>query len=229
VIATLGVLLLLLSNARWPLIAIAGLFALATVAAPLNQARIGTSVSLQKHIVFGAWFGCILAGYALARLLRYKVLIGAAAATLLLVLSSLYTGQATNLFHSWAPENLAFIKGLRKLVHPGEQRYLIEGYSDIPAYYIGSSVNSIQWKEAVRYSYTDPQTGAFYLNGPAFEDAIRRRVFTLIILNFTEKNDYAIANDIARFKNYQIIGHLPPSSIGSHNTYTVWRVTGGQS
>lgn len=229
VIAAIGAVLLFFSGPRSPFAAAGALLALATVAAPLNQARIGTSVSLQKHIVFGAWFGCILAGYALNRLLRYKALIGAAAVALLLLLANLYTGQATDLFHSWAQENPAFIVGLKKLVRPGDQRYLIEGYSDIPAYYVGSSVNSIQWKEAVRYSYTDPQTGAFYLNGPAFNDAIRRRVFTLIIVNFTEKNDYDIASDVARYRDYRIVGHLPPSSIGSHSAYTVWRVTGAQS
>ena len=50
----------------------------------------------------------------------------------------------------------------------------------------------IQWKEAVSYSYTDPQTGS-YKGDQAFADAIRRRVFTLIILNYQEPQDHAIA------------------------------------
>jgi putative flippase GtrA len=234
VIAATGGLLLFLTSARARFAVLGVLLGLAAVAAPLNQARIGTSTSLQKHVVFGAWFGCILAGYALARLLRYRPLIGAGAAGLLIALSSFYAGQATN-FVSWPAENPAFIAGLKKLVHPGPQKYLIEGYDDIPAYYIGPSVSSIQWKEAGAYSYTDPQTGQFLRNGPALADAIRHRVFALVILNFTHatpnepSNDLAVANAIARYGGYKIVGHLPPSSIGSHNTYTVWRVTEGRS
>ena len=231
-IAVVGALLLFLSGARARFAVPGILLVLAAVAAPLNQARIGTSTSLQKHVVFGAWFGCILAGYALTCLLRYRPLISAGAAALLIGLSSFYTGQAAS-FVSWPAENPAFIAGLKQLVHPGSQRYLIEGSDDIPAYYVGS-VSSIQWKEAGTYSYIDPQTGKFLLNGPALVDAIRHRVFTLVILNFTDptpnepSNDYAVADAIAHYGGYQIIGHLPPSSIGSHHTYTVWRVTGGQ-
>jgi putative flippase GtrA len=234
VIAATGALLLFLPSARARFAVLGVLLALAAVAAPLNQARIGTSTSLQKHVVFGAWFGCILAGYALARLLRYRPLIGAGAAGLLIALSSFYAGQATS-FVSWPAENPAFITGLKELVHPGSQKYLIEGYDDIPAYYIGPSVSSIQWKEAGAYSYTDPLTGQYLLNGPALADAIRHRVFALVILNFTHatpnepSNDLAVANAISRYGGYKIVGHLPPSSIGSHSSYTVWRVAGGQS
>jgi putative flippase GtrA/4-amino-4-deoxy-L-arabinose transferase-like glycosyltransferase len=231
-IAVVGALLLFLSGARARFAVPGILLVLAAVAAPLNQARIGTSTSLQKHVVFGAWFGCILAGYALTRLLRYRPLILAGATALLIGLSSFYTSQATS-FVSWPAENPAFIAGLKQLVHPGSQKYLIEGYDDIPAYYIGS-VSSIQWKEAGDYSYIDPQTAEFLLNGPALTDAIRHRVFTLVILNFTHatpnepSNDYAVADAIARYGGYRIIGHLPPSAVGSHDTYTVWGVMGGQ-
>jgi putative flippase GtrA len=229
VAAAVGMILLFASRHRSVgMLVVGALLMLATVAAPLNQARIGTTVSLQKHVVFGAWFGCILAGYGLDRLLRYRVLVGAAALALVTALSAYYTHQASAFYGSWRPENMAFIAGLRPLVHPGSDRYLIEGYDDIPAYYIGPSVSSIQWKEAGSYSYTDPQTGS-YKGDQAFADAIRRRVFTLIILNYQEPQDYAIADDIARYGGYRVAGHLPPSTVGANSTYTVWRVTGAQS
>ena len=100
---------------------------LATVAAPLNQARIGTTVSLQKHVVFGAWFGCILAGYGLERLLRYKALVGAAAIVLLTALSAYYAAQAEHLLHSWRPENLHSLRGCARSYTPASGRYLIRG------------------------------------------------------------------------------------------------------
>jgi putative flippase GtrA len=230
VTAVVGMILLIAPRNRSnALLVIGALLLLATIAAPLNQARIGTTVSLQKHVVFGAWFGCILAGYGLERLLRYKVLVGGGVLALLTALSAYYAHQATDFYHSWSPENPAFTTELRTLVHPGADRYLIEGYDDIPAYYVGASISSIQWKEAVSYSYIDPGTGTHYEGDAAFADAIRRRVFTLIILNYQEPQDYAIVSDIARYRDYRIVDHLPPSDIGSNSTYTVWRVTGGVS
>jgi hypothetical protein len=224
VAAAAGLVLLAVSKQRSRvMLAVGGLLMAAAVAAPLNQARIGTTVSLQKHVVFGAWFGCILAGYALERLLRYRVLVGAAAVALVAGLSAYYAHQASALYNGWRPENPAFIAGLGKLVHPGSQRYLIEGYDDIPAYYVGPSVSSLQWKEAGAYSYAG-QSG-----DPALADAIRHRVFTLIILNYQEPQDYAIATDIARAGGYAVAGHLPPSSLGGGSAYTVWRATGGPS
>jgi len=109
VIATMGMLSLLVSRSRSNVLLIIGaLFMFATVAAPLNQARIGTIVSLQKHVVFGAWFGCILAGYGLDRLLRYKALVGAGALGLLTVLSAYYTHQVLqSRFHFERPSGWA--------------------------------------------------------------------------------------------------------------------------
>jgi hypothetical protein len=205
---------------------------LACIAAPLNQARIGTSVSLHKHVVFGAWFGCFLAGYAVTRILRVRVLIAACALAALVLLGAVNAMTAQTFYGNWPTENMAFIAALKPYVHSGDDRYLLSGYDDIPAYYVGS-VSSVQWKEAGDYSYTDPQTGQVLVNGPAFADAIRHQVFSLIILNFQggvpgePANDYAIAADIAKYGGYKIVGHLPPDDSASRNYYTVWRVTGG--
>ena len=237
VLALAGALLLPWAGRRFPaasrgaLPLLGALLLLAVVAAPLNQARIGTSVSLQKHVVFGAWFGCMLAGYAVTRILRWRVLIGACACALLVPLAAENALTAQG-YYRWATENRAFIADLKKYVRPGDQRYLISGYDDIPAYYV-NYVSSVQWKEAGTYSYIDPRTGEFLLNGPAFDDAIQHRVFALIILDFKSGgspnepvNDYLIQGAIAKYGNYRIVGHLPPNDSSSNNYYTVWRVTG---
>lgn len=239
VLTVLGVVVLLItSRSRFPharrgaVVLLCAILLFAAIAAPVNQARIGTSVSLQKHVVFGAWFGCFLAGYALTRILRIRVLIGAAALVLAVPVAAANALTAQALYR-WPTENPAFISALKAYVRPGDERYLISGYDDIPAYYVGN-VSSLQWKEAGTYSYTDPETGQFLLNGPAFADAIRRRVFTLIILDFPTNaapdepaNDYLIAADIAKYRTYKVVGHLPPGDSSSSNYYTVWRVSGG--
>jgi hypothetical protein len=239
-IAAAGALLLVILGRRlFPgagtgsLLALASVLVLATIAAPANQARIGTIVSLQKHVVFGAWFGGILAGYAVSALLRYRALIAVAVCGLLLGYATVNTSQAAN-FYRWPTENPAFITALEKYVRPGDQEYLIQGYSDIPAYYV-RDVTSIQWKEAGNFSYTDPETGKLLGGAPALTDAIRDRKFELVILNFAPStlgepaDDYAAAAAIAKYGRYQAVGHLPPSTVGSANYYTVWRrVTEGK-
>lgn len=232
--AMVGAFLLLLIGRRFfpdaatgSIAALVAVLVFATIAAPANQARIGTTVSLQKHVIFGAWFGCILAGYAFSVVLRYRVLIAIAACGLLFGYTTFNMSQATNFYH-WSSENPKFITALKKYVRPGGQAYLIQGYSDIPAYYAGY-VRSVQWKEAGNFSYTDPKTGKAFTGEPALANAIRNREFEVVMLNFTSSapgepaDDYAVVNAIARYGGYQIIGHLPPSSVGSKNYYTVWQ------
>jgi hypothetical protein len=232
VIAAIGVILLLIERRHTPFAIVGVILLIAFVAAPLNQARIGTTTSLEKHVVFGAWFGCIIAGYTLDRLLRYRWLSGVAAVILLFGLSALYMNQAYGLFHGWSRENPAFIAALKKYVHPGAGKYLIEGYADTPAYYAGPGITSLQWKESGDYSYLDPQTGTELYGPPAVTAAIRNKVFSAIILNFTPATAEEIADDdaataaIAKFGNYRIAGKLPPSAAGSHSTYTVWERAG---
>ncbi len=229
VIAAAGMVILAFSKLA-PISAVAALLLLGLIAAPLNQARIGTLVSLQKHSDFGAWFGCILAGFALTRILRYRALISACGVLLIFALPAAYLHQATSLYHTWEPENPAFIARLSGLVHSGRQVYLVEGYDDVPAYYIGSRITSLQWKEAGGYSYTDAATGIHYRDDQAFAEAVQHKVFTLIILNFTKAapgepgNDYGIVADIARYGGYHLVGQLPPPTTGGTSRYIVWQI-----
>jgi hypothetical protein len=225
VMATVGMIALMLPKIR-PMSIVAVLLLLATFAAPVDQAVIGTSTSLQKHVVFGAWFGCILVGVALARLLRHKMLIVIGGAALIVVLPIGFANQAWSLYHSWPEENPAFIRGLKAMVHPGQERYLIEGYSDIPAYYVGPSVNSLQWNDIGTFSGADPASGTFNFSSPVFARAIRQQVFTLIIVGPSNDSSGAssILAAIKEYDDYHIVGHLPPATIGSHSAYTVWRV-----
>jgi hypothetical protein len=228
VIAAIGVLLLLSERRSTPYLVMGFVLMAALVAAPLNQARIGTTTSLHKHVVFGAWFGCVLAGYALNRLLRSQWFSITVAVAILVTISALSMSQAYSLFHTWSQENPIFITELKKYVHPNDGRYLIEGYSDIPAYYAGSNITSTQWKETIAYSYRDPRTGA-ELSGPsAISAAVRNRVFTAIIINFTPgkpeeiADDDAVAAAISRFGGYRKVAELPASTASSHAIYTVW-------
>ncbi len=85
-------------------------FSLATVLlaacllAPVEQARIGTTTSLHKHVVFGAWFACIAGGYAIQRMSRldvrpaWAVAMTALAAAVVLIPGQ---SQATFIYETW--------------------------------------------------------------------------------------------------------------------------------
>ena len=68
VLAVLGAVLASRGEARGKLLP--AVLAAAALLVPAEQARLHTTVSLQKHVVFGAWFAAIAAGYAMARLSR---------------------------------------------------------------------------------------------------------------------------------------------------------------
>ena len=225
VLAAVGLIALTMPRNR-PVSVIAVLLLIASFAAPLEESLIGTSISLQKHVVFGAWFGCVLAGVALARLLRHKLLIGTLGALLIGALPAAYAGQAASLYHSWPAENPAFVGGLKALVHPGRARYLIEGYPNIPAYYVGSSVSSLQWNDIGASSDPNPAAEAQNINASSLVKAIMRKEFTLIILESSSqsKSQTSVLADIRNYGGYHIAGHLPPATIGSRVGYTVWRV-----
>jgi putative flippase GtrA len=228
VIALAGMLFLLGRRGTGALRVMGAVLLLAALAAPLNQARIGTTVSLHKHVVFGAWFGCIIAGYALSRILRNRGLAGIGLACLTFAAPLAFAGQAAALDQTWSHENPAFIAALRPLLHPGSEKYLIEGHAAIPAYYIGPSINSNQWKDEATFGYTDPVTGRSYGGDPGYARAIKNRYFTLIIIDMEDPHDPAIAADIGKYGGYQFLTHLPPYIYGAANYFTVWRVTGGK-
>ena len=68
VLAALGAVLASRGQGRGKLLP--AVLAAAALLVPAEQARLHTTVSLQKHVVFGAWFAAIAAGYAMARLSR---------------------------------------------------------------------------------------------------------------------------------------------------------------
>ena len=78
-IAVLGAALCLWLERDWSRRLVTSLLVMAGTLAPLNQARIHTSTSLDKHADFGAWFMAMAAGYAIAALRRGHFLQRAAA------------------------------------------------------------------------------------------------------------------------------------------------------
>ena len=95
------------------------LFIIAAVLAPVEQARIGEITSLHKHVVFGSWFLCMVAGYAVSRIshldgrLAHGAIIGG---VLVGVFAATGFAQATAFMSSW-PQGKYAVQAIGESVH----------------------------------------------------------------------------------------------------------------
>jgi 4-amino-4-deoxy-L-arabinose transferase-like glycosyltransferase len=113
--------------------------AMAILLVPAEQARIGTTVSLHKHVVFGAWFASMAAAYVLARLSLVDRTRGwVAVLSIPILAAALLSGvpQASALFGKW-PDSAPIDAALPALLtrYPGrcltsEDLYQVLGYYD---------------------------------------------------------------------------------------------------
>lgn len=210
--------------------------AFAAALGPLEQARLHTTASLDKHLVAGAWFAAIAAGYAVDRFAaaapagRAQALTTGACLVALVFPVTLGAGQSRALATSW-PNASAFIAIFRPLAGQGSGHLLVEDAS-IPRYYLPAGS---QWK---RWSSTRnivlPSGGS--TGGPAraagvagagnagvFAEFITRGYFSYVALNFADTTalDHQIANELHRSPHYHVIDVIPYGP--SPGTFVVWR------
>jgi 4-amino-4-deoxy-L-arabinose transferase-like glycosyltransferase len=177
-----------------------------------EQARLHTTVSLQKHVVFGAWFAAIAAGYAMARLSRVDPGRGwAAVMALPIAASTLFgsMGQAASLFQVW-PSSAGVIRDLRSQIHAHPGGYLAEDY-DVEAYYLRGEVPWQRWSSTYYFSYPGALPG-----GPSYAAAISSHRFSLVILDFgdTTATDIQITADMRRAGGYYVLARA--------GRFTIW-------
>jgi len=185
--------------------------------APAAQARLHTAVSLQKHVVFGAWFAAIAAGYALARLSRVDPGRGwAAVMALPIAASTLFgsMGQAAALYAAW-PNSTDAIHVLRAAAHAHPGHYLAEDY-DVEAYYLRSAIPWPRWSSTYYFHYRGVPPGA-----DSYRAAIARHYFALVILTYgdTAATDRAVTADMRRSGGYYVLTRA--------GRFTIWATQPG--
>jgi hypothetical protein len=214
-LAVLGVVLAARTEGRGKLLP--AVLAVAALLAPAGQAILHTTVGLQKHVVFGAWFAAIAAGYAMARLSRVDPGHGwAAVMALPIAASTLFgsLGQATALYGVW-PNAADVVRVLSSAVrsHPGH--YLAEDY-DVEAYYLRAEVPWPRWSNTYFFRYQGEPPGA-----GSYTAAISRHYFSLVILDFgdTAATDMQITADMRRVGGYHVLARA--------GQFTIWALGGG--
>jgi len=192
---------------------------------PLDQAGVRAGQGVAVYVDFGAWFMAVAAGYALAQvshIVRWRSLRLAVAGLVLFgaVLPAGYMGlsQATKFFGSW-PNSARMTAELLSLAreHPGN--YLAED-DTVPAYYLENAVPWQRWSDTAFFEYTPPGLTHPLTGLAAFEAAINRHYFSLIILDFDEtvQTDGEIIADIDQTGDYQVV-RVVPTPVGR---YTIW-------
>ena len=234
VLALIGTVVVFVMDKRWAMRCLIFTMAGAVFLAPAEHARIHTITSLFKHIGFGAWFGCAVAGFALASLVnvvpRTKLAAAARAGVAATILSAFAgTALASGQFDSW-PNSAAFTADLRRAA-VANRGPILESNS-IPQYYVPGL-----WFRSeigtVTFSYHDSAKGS--LSGrSAYADAIRHGFFSIIALDDTSTlaQDDAIRQDIhaanagwrarGRTTRYIQIASMPFVTSGFRRYFTIW-------
>ena len=195
---------------------------------PVEQARIHTLTSLDKHVDFGAWFAAIAAGYAASKLIDLwrrrwlraaaMVVIGAA----LVVPAQRGAAQGLSLVRQW-PNATRFYHAFGRLaaVHPG--RFLVETPS-IPEYYLPLGAHWQLWSNTRSVVLPSGHSISAAVNKPGnpsvYARFIGRDYFSLVALDFyaTRVLDHEIAADLNRNPRYRVVADVPYGN----GHYTFW-------
>ena len=209
-------------KALWQRAALAILLAGTALLAPLYQAHLHTTISLQKHVGFGLFFAAPLAGYGLVRIVGphfHRVQLGIGIVVLNFALGM---GQSLYIFHSW-PNSYAMVAELAKYQKAGAH------------YFVGNASNAIyelrgdpdaepsQFTDAFYFGYYTSQ-GKYITGDAAYALAIQSGYFQVLTYDYSADAavEQAIAEDLYRSPNYEMVARIPVSTSGGPGYAYVW-------
>lgn len=192
-IAMIGSLISFITEPLWPRRILLMLLTSAALLVPIEQARVHTTFSLQKHVDFGAWFASIAAGYAVDALTR---LIRARSAQWLLVALCTFalvfpvrvaTHQARKLFSNW-PNSTSLTITLRGLLARTSGPILVST-PDVAEYYLPrEGAQWYRWSNLYTIRLADGKALTSGVIGQTagralYEDKIRHGFFQVVVIN----------------------------------------------
>jgi hypothetical protein len=207
----------------------------AALLGPLEQARLHTLASLNKHVGLGAWFAAIAAGYAVDRFItaapagRARTQTCAACVVALAFPLALGAGQSRQFTTDW-PDATAFTAILGPLTEHGTGHLLVEDPS-IAEYYLPAGRQWQRWSSTRNIilpsgASTDGPSPAQGITGAgdpaAYARFIAQGYFSLIALNYADTTtlDHQITADLRRNPRYHRTSVIP---YGTDGTYIIWQ------
>jgi hypothetical protein len=203
--------------------ALCAVLAAAVLLAPLEQARIHTSVSLQKHVAFGAWFGAIAAGYVLARAVEqskyWKWRIVPATAAVVLGFGFL---QARTFDERW-PDSSAATAAMSRVV-TGTHEPILAEEDEVFRYYLGLPPGLTY--TLMGFSYWDVTARKELTGVTALRLAISHHYFDDVELDFSFPDqlgyETAILSAVRANPGYHLIAKIPWRDGSASNYFLIW-------
>jgi hypothetical protein len=241
VLAVGGVIISWASRAGWVQTWLLAVLAAAAVLGPVEQARLHTLASLNKHVGLGAWFAAIAAGYAVDRFIaaapvgRTQALTCGACVVALVFPTALGASQSWVFSTDW-PNASSFIAIFGPLADHSSGHLLVEDAS-IARYYLSSGSNWRRWSSTRNIvlpsgaNTAGPSSAAGVTgagNAGVYAAFITHGYFSYVALNFADTTalDHKLADQLHHDPRYHIIpaGVIPYGSpANSHGTYIIWR------
>jgi Dolichyl-phosphate-mannose-protein mannosyltransferase len=241
VLAVAGVVVSWVGRQRGTQTWLLAVLAAAGVLGPLEQARLQTFDSLNKHVGLGAWFAAIAAGYAVDRFIaaapagRSRALTAGACMVALTFPLALGARQSRTFATDW-PNASSFIAIFRPLAEQGHGHLLVEDAS-IARYYLPAGAQWQRWSSTRNIvlpngANTAGPSGAAGVTGDGnvgvYAEFITHGYFSYIALNFADTTplDHKLADQLHRDPHYHIIQvvpygiEVPPIGQG---TYVIWK------
>jgi hypothetical protein len=209
---------------------------------PTEQASLGTTASLNKHVDLGVWFAAIAAGYAVDRLIDAAPLGNMRAVTsgaCVIALSfpvALGAGQSRIFSTSW-PNSTAFIAILGPLVAHTNGRLLVEDPS-IAEYYLPAGSQWQRWSGTRNIVLPSgaptggPSDAAGVVgdgNVGTYVLYIEENYFSLVALNFSDtvaldkRISAALYSDPRYGQPVQVVPYGAGPAGPALGTFVIWR------
>ena len=241
ILAIGGVIISWAGRQGWAQTLLLAVLAAAALAGPLEQARLHTIASLNKHVGLGAWFAAIAAGYAVDRFIaaapagRAQALTTGACVVALAFPTAVGASQSWRFSTDW-PNASSFLAIFRPLADHGNGRLLVEDAS-IARYYLPAGSQWQRWSSTRNIvlpsgaSTGGPASTAGVTgdgNAGVFAEFITRGYFSLVALNFADTTalDDRLAAQLHQDPRYRIVDVVPygtETPAASHGTYVIWR------
>ncbi len=186
-LAIMGAAIVTRRRPGWRLTTLAWILAASVFLAPLGQARIHTNFSLFKHVGFGAWFACIVAGYGLAAVARaiqarqaeYVRAVGLVLVFLLGISGAVLSARQ---FGAW-PNSAQMIRGLAPVIERTGCPCLI-AENDVVHYYLPRQTTQDAFTTVFVMTYR--HDGGELSGTPAYGAAIHDHYFRLVEIDPSE-------------------------------------------
>jgi len=193
--------------------------------APAEQAHIHTVTSLFKHVDFGAWFGCIIAGYALASLARAvpaakASAAGAVSACAVMLAAIAGIGLAGSHFDQW-PNSSKMISDLAPALTRTGCPCLLAA-DNVVDYYLPQQTWSIHFTTVYYFLYLDNAELRILHGVRAYQQAIANHYFKLVEIDPSEVPTLygPVTHALAATSGYRLVDAIP-SNI-AHKPFEIW-------